>query len=236
MKHSGYSVIIADMHLCHNRQLDDVQRDFILSLKECRQVFLLGDIFNFYFPGGGKLPDSFREFFSIMHELSLHTEIYYMKGNHDLWKSGEWKAAGVREIASPHVCELYGKKIIMMHGDELFKHEMHNRHIRSILSNTVNMELFSLIPHKWAYGLGAYVASNFEINADTDEVIAHAHMLAKNQMGRYDCDMLLMGHIHKQFVSKEMDFAITGPFVKGFYLHMDNKGVRGEHIQIHQSQ
>ena len=230
MDKSKTSIVLADMHLKHDVGLDNDQRSFLQGLKNCRSVFLLGDIFNFYFPLKDLVPDSFNELFAILREISKETDVYYMKGNHDLWPTGKWKDAGVMELDTPNICEIDNRRILMMHGDELFNHEMHNRHIRNILSNSLNIELFSLIPHKWAYSLGSYVASNFEINADTDDVIANTYELAKKQLKDKDCDTLIMGHIHKQHISSKGDFAITGPFRDGYYIRIDNKGVRGEHI------
>ena len=94
--------------------LDMVSRD-------AEGIFLVGDIFDFWFEYQNVIPKGFARTFGKLAELSdKGVKITLITGNHDMWaKDYLEKECGVKTFFTPQRIELCGKELFVAHGDNM---------------------------------------------------------------------------------------------------------------------
>lgn len=96
------------------RWLDSIKED-------CAELYLLGDIFDFWFEYKKSIPKGYSRFLGKLAEFSdLGIPITFFKGNHDMWMFGYLKEElGARIIDNELILERNGKRFYLHHGDGL---------------------------------------------------------------------------------------------------------------------
>lgn len=92
------------------------------EVKEHRgEIFLLGDIFDFWFESGDRVPPGFDGVLSQINKITSDgIKVHFFKGNHDMWTYGYLeRETGMQIHDKPEVFELSGKRFYMGHGDYL---------------------------------------------------------------------------------------------------------------------
>lgn len=94
--------------------LDDAARD-------AEAIFLVGDIFDFWFEYRHVVPKGFVRTLGKLAELTDRgVRVVFFTGNHDMWV-GDYLAreCGLEIHTSPEVMTLSGKKVFIAHGDNM---------------------------------------------------------------------------------------------------------------------
>ena len=88
---------------------------------DAAEVFLMGDIFDFWFEYKTVIPKGYIRLLGKLAELSdLGIKLYFFKGNHDMWMFDYFeKELNATIITNELVIERDGKKIFLHHGDGL---------------------------------------------------------------------------------------------------------------------
>lgn len=112
-------------------------------------LFLLGDIFDFWYEWQRTVPKGFIRFLSKIAELvESGTKVYYFTGNHDLWAYGYLAdEIGVEIERKPKLVEINGVKLFVGHGDGLGHHDRKYKFLKAIFTNKVLQWLFSHLLH-----------------------------------------------------------------------------------------
>ncbi|MBQ0112940.1 MAG: UDP-2,3-diacylglucosamine diphosphatase [Bacteroidales bacterium] len=123
---------------------------FLQSIeKDARQVFLLGDIFDFWFEYKKVVP---KGYVRILGQLARMTDmgikIDFFCGNHDLWQRNYFeKELGI--TVHKHKTEeivIDGKTFVLGHGDGLDSKDYGYLFIRFIFKNPVSKAIFTSLP------------------------------------------------------------------------------------------
>ena len=123
MQKSCFSLLISDLHLCQLRP--NISTQFIEFLQNkaihAENLFILGDLFE-YWAGDDDGDDSHHA--EIIHALNTlsntGTRVYFMHGNRDFLVGDDFaKAAGLTLLKDPTLVNLYGKRVLLSHGDGL---------------------------------------------------------------------------------------------------------------------
>lgn len=94
--------------------LDEVSRD-------ADAVFILGDLFDFWFEYKRVVPKGFVRVLGKLCELTDRgIRVVFMTGNHDMWVRDYFEAeCGVEVYTSPRIMELADKRVFLAHGDNM---------------------------------------------------------------------------------------------------------------------
>lgn len=117
---SDFHLGISNYELSREREATIVR--WLDSIKEdAAELFLVGDVFDFWFEYKRAVPKGFIRFLGKLAELSdLGVKITMFKGNHDMWMFGYLtKEFGVEIISDELIIERNGKKLYIHHGDGL---------------------------------------------------------------------------------------------------------------------
>ncbi|MDE6070412.1 MAG: UDP-2,3-diacylglucosamine diphosphatase [Alistipes sp.] len=102
-----------------------VERRFLAWLdfaaRDAEAIFLVGDIFDFWFEYPDKAPSGFESTLNKLTELTDRgIRVVFFTGNHDMW-TGKCLAdeCGLEIHTEPQVMELHGKRLFIAHGDNM---------------------------------------------------------------------------------------------------------------------
>lgn len=173
--------------------------------EDAKVLYLLGDVFDFWFEYKKVVPKGFVRFLGKLAELhDQGTEIHFFTGNHDIWTFNYLsREIGVVVHKKPWVTEIYGKKFFLAHGDGLGDESVSFRLLRSIFHNRFCQFLFAQLPSFWGMSFGHWWSRNNRQKSLSQptpylgEENEHLARFAKQYIiGHPDTDYLLFGHRH----------------------------------------
>ena len=117
------TVFISDLHLCASRpHITTAFLHFLKSIAlQAKALYILGDLFE-YWAGDDDIDDGHLQpiidAFNVL--ASAGVSIYFMHGNRDFLVADDFcKASSITLLPDPTLIDLYGKRTILSHGDDL---------------------------------------------------------------------------------------------------------------------
>lgn len=135
-------LLISDLHLEEKRP--DITRAFLHFLKtravQAESLYILGDFFEVWVGDDGMTPYQ-HEIAKALKVLSQRgTRIYLMHGNRDFMIGKAFcRKAGCTLLADPHIVQLAGERVLLMHGDSLCTRDESYMRLRRWLRNPVSL-------------------------------------------------------------------------------------------------
>ena len=120
---SSHSLFISDLHLCASRPA--ITKAFIQFLKKtainAEKLFILGDLFEYWAGDDDLLHADHADIIQAIKALGdAGTEVFFIHGNRDFLIGEQFsKATSIHLLPDPSEINLYGKRILISHGDEL---------------------------------------------------------------------------------------------------------------------
>ena len=203
---------VSDVHLGSSTFGDTLERekhlvrwlDFIKE--EAKALYLMGDIFDFWFEYKRSVPQGFTRFLGKLAELSdSGVEIHYFIGNHDLWIFDYLpKEIGFILHKEPFITEMGGKTFYLAHGDEQSAFSFSFRLVRGIFHNRICQFFFRLIHPDFGIKL-AYLWADYSRKKELKhcnepylgEDKEHLVIFAKSYIKTHpEIDYMIFGHRH----------------------------------------
>jgi UDP-2,3-diacylglucosamine hydrolase len=173
------------------RFLDHIQRD-------AGQIFIVGDLFDYWFEYKTVVPKRYFRLFSKLAELNEHRiKIFFIAGNHDFWVGDYFRdELGMEIFFNPIEKKIGGKRFLIHHGDGLLKKDVGYKILKKILRNRLNIFLFSLL-HPDITGRIARWSSRTSRRYTSKRKYEDSEMteFAKQKL-RDGFDFVIMGHNH----------------------------------------
>ena len=123
MPNNAYSLFISDLHLCDSRP--NITQAFIVFLKEtaikAQALYILGDLFE-YWAGDDAIEAGHQQaVIGALKALSSQgVALYFMHGNRDFLLGNRFAQATLGTLLpDPSLVNLYGKPVLLSHGDIL---------------------------------------------------------------------------------------------------------------------
>ena len=115
--------------------------------KDAAALYLVGDVFDFWFEYKRAVPKGFTRLLGKLAELSDGgLPIKFFKGNHDMWVFGYLRdEIGLEIISDLEDVTINGKRLIIGHGDGLGPGDGGYKFIRKVFRNPVSQWLFARI-------------------------------------------------------------------------------------------
>jgi UDP-2,3-diacylglucosamine hydrolase len=115
---------------------------------DCAELFLMGDVFDFWFEYRTVVPKGFIRFQGKLAAMAdAGIKIWFFKGNHDMWVNDYFcREMGMEIVSDELVIERNGKKFFLHHGDGLGPGDSKYKTLRKIFRNPLCQWLFSLVP------------------------------------------------------------------------------------------
>ena len=220
---------------------------------DATQIFLLGDIFDFWYEYVWSVRDKeeYRPILDCLKRLTAQgIEVHFFTGNHDIWTFG-WLAreTGVQVHRESEVMTIEGRKCLLAHGDGLVPNDYMQTlpkraqrrvrrfiRLRRVFHDPILQFLFRLLPPKVGNAFGYEWARR-----SREKELAHPHPYqgeAKEALVRYakeyepKCDYYIFGHRHIELdlqLADDSRVIILGEMFRQMtYARMENGEMRIE--------
>jgi UDP-2,3-diacylglucosamine hydrolase len=173
------------------RFLDSIRRD-------AERIFIVGDLFDYWFEYKTVVPKKYFRLFSKLAELTENRiAISFIAGNHDYWMKDYFRdELGVEVHKVPVETEICGKRFLIHHGDGLLKDDLGYKILKIVLRNRVNIFLFSLLHPDiagWLARSSSRTSRRYTSNRKYES--SGMQMFAANKINA-GFDFVIMGHNH----------------------------------------
>ncbi len=202
---------ISDVHLGFtDRETERKKEDLLLRVFEkvgatCDSVYIVGDLFDYWFEYKTVIPKYFYRTLNAIYGLKqkgIHIE--YLMGNHDFGhKDFFMEEFGIEVFRGDIEREIGGKKFFLSHGDGKSFKDNGYKILKAVLRNPFSNRLFRLIHPD----IGICLASNSSKHSRTytdsrDFGEADGMKVFAEKRINEGFDYVIMGHRHKAEVAK----------------------------------
>ena len=168
--------------------------------KDAQSIYLLGDIFDFWFEYKKVIPKGFVRFLAKLAELiEKGIDIHYVVGNHDMWMRDYLEQEiGLKVHSQEFIIEQDHKLIFIGHGDGLGKGDYKYKVLKLIFSSKICKWLFSRLHPNFGISLGQAWSNKSKrkkeilVNEDKEILVEYC----KEQQKNNPVDYYVFGHRH----------------------------------------
>ncbi len=123
---------------------------------DAESIWLLGDIFDFWWEYKKVIPKGFTRFLGKLASLTdSGIPVHIFTGNHDMWmKDYLSEECGVTVHREPFVTEIGGELFSLAHGEGLGSRSIGGRILFAVFRNRIARVFFSAIHPRWGVAIG----------------------------------------------------------------------------------
>jgi UDP-2,3-diacylglucosamine hydrolase len=170
---------LSDFHLGAPDAASSLQREkqvvrFLEEIKnDAAEIFLVGDMFDFWYEYRSVVPKGYTRLLGKLSELSdAGILMHFCVGNHDMWMKDYFqKELNIPIYFEPKEIERNGKKFLIGHGDGLGPGDKGYKSLKKIFRNPFCKWLFGFLPSFLGMGLSNYLSSRIREQSGASEVI-----------------------------------------------------------------
>lgn len=202
--HGEHCVFISDLHLCDSRP--QITRAFIQFLEKtaakAQALYILGDLFE-YWAGDDVLETGLHQpIITALKNLNASSvKVFFMAGNRDfLIGEGFAKATGISILPDPSIIMLYGKPVLLSHGDALCTDDVAYQQFRRQVRNDAWQTQFLSQP----LAMRITTIEQLRVNSEQEKSTKSMQIMDVNTaaiddlLRRFSCPPLLIhGHTHR---------------------------------------
>ena len=205
---------ISDLHLGspdHEQSLKREKQAVTLLddiADKATEIYLLGDIFDFWYEWKHVIPKGFVRFFGKIAELSdAGIIVRFFPGNHDLWAKDYFKKEmGMYIHHSPFLTDINAKKLYIAHGDGLGNYDKTYNLLKKIFCNKFLQWCFSRLHPNLAISIAQYWSGKSRqrhpITPFLGEEKEWLIQYSKELLHQYNINYFIYGHRHLPDIRK----------------------------------
>lgn len=201
---------------------------------DAKEIYLLGDIFDFWWEYKKVVPRGFTRFLGTVSNITdSGIPVHFFTGNHDMWV-GDYlsEECGMIIHKSPLTVIFDNKKFHLAHGEGLGTESKGYKILLSIFRNKPLQAMYSSlhpsigmgIGHKWSLSsrLGKGITKEF-LGEDKEDLIRYAKSILEND----NIDYFIFGHRHLAMtynIRPDSQIVFLGDWIKkGSYAEWDGQ-------------
>ena len=205
---------------------------------DCEALYLVGDIFDFWFEYKFAIPKGFVRLQGKIAEFTdAGIAVHFFTGNHDMWAFDYLpKELGIQIHYEPIVITVNQKKIYIGHGDGLGPGDYGYKRLKKIFKNRFIQSLFGFIHPNLGIGLADFLSKRSRAKSGhLDEVFLGEEnewliQYSKDQLQKEPVDIFVFGHRHLPILQQVENAMYVN---LGDWIHYFTYGVYdGEKIEL----
>lgn len=192
---------------------------FLSTLPDDASLFLLGDIFDFYFEYGTVIHNHYFDIFCALRTLKERgVDLHFIGGNHDSWVGPFMRnELGIATHKERVRIEAQGRIITAVHGDLILPGDYGYKILKTIIRNRIVIAAARCV-HPDLLSAIAVLVSRVSKKITKRSYEPLAHRVAEYTLERYfdqGNDAFIMGHIHFPLHRKQngKEFIILGDWI-----------------------
>ncbi|RYF89604.1 MAG: UDP-2,3-diacylglucosamine diphosphatase [Chitinophagaceae bacterium] len=201
---------LSDFHLGAPNAAISLQREkkicrFLdLARQDASTIFILGDLFDFWFEYSTVVPKGYVRILGKLAELTdSGIAVHFFVGNHDMWMKNYFQTElNIPVYFEPKAFELHGKKFLIGHGDGLGPGDHGYKMMKKVFRNPLCQWLFGVLPPYLGISLANYFSRKSRAQTGSiDEVfLGEANewlvIYSKELLQKEHYDYFIFGHRH----------------------------------------
>ncbi len=226
---------VSDTHFRYH-SAEDKEREkrdlFLRFLESCdgaSRLYLLGDIFDFWFEYRSAMPPFYNDILEGLSTLAESgTRIFMTGGNHDYW-IGDFisGAVGMEILGTETTHSIQGRTITMTHGDLLLPGDHGYKLLKTMIRSRAVISLARMVPPDLLYAFAGRFskASKSITHKKTESYAESVSSIARERFFNNGNDVFIMGHIHLPMIRSYDDksLIILGDWVEhSSYLRLED--------------
>jgi UDP-2,3-diacylglucosamine hydrolase len=208
MKDNKKIYFLSDIHLGLPNYEESLKREKYLikwldDIKEqVAELYLLGDIFDFWHEWKTVVPRGYTRFFGKIAEYSdSGIKVHLFTGNHDIWMYDYLQQEiGVILHRGKYSIEISGKKFFMAHGDGLGPGDLQFKVMKRFFTNRIAQWLFARIHPNFSMWFGSTWSKTRRLNRSYREYLGPKKewlmIYAREVLETKHYDYFIFGHRH----------------------------------------
>lgn len=186
------------------RFLDEIKND-------ASEVFLVGDMFDFWYEYRKVVPKGYVRLLGKLAELSDRgIPLHFFVGNHDMWiKDYFQKELNMEIYFEAKEFERNGKKFLIGHGDGLGPGDHGYKRLKKIFRNPFCQWVFGILPPALGVGLANYMSRRSRMQTTEEKFLGEDKewllIYCKEVLQKEYYDYFIFGHRHLAF-----DYRVSG--------------------------
>jgi UDP-2,3-diacylglucosamine hydrolase len=200
---SDFHLGVPDLSSSHDREkkicrwLDSIRHD-------AEEIFLVGDIFDFWYEYHYTVPKGTVRLLGKIAELTdSGIVVHFFTGNHDLWMKNYFsEELHVQVHHAPVLREFFGKQFFIGHGDGLGPGDAWYKVLRFFFTNSIFQWLFSRLHPNLAFYIARKSSKRSRVlTGDSDEKFLGAEnewlfLFCRDYLQTHAMDFFIFGHRH----------------------------------------
>ena len=204
---------------------------------QAKEIYLLGDVFDFWWEYKLVVPRGFTRFMGTVAEITdSGIPVHFFTGNHDMWITDYLvKECGIIPHTEPVTLTIDGKKFHLAHGEGLGTNDSGYKILLAIFRNKLLRSMYSAlhpsigigIGLKWSLSsrLGKGIKKEF-LGEEKEDLMRYA----KGILEKDNIDYFIFGHRHlemKYILSNGTEIVFLGDWIKsGSYADWDGSALK----------
>lgn len=205
---TGKVYFVADAHLgsepgpMEERKLADLLELLAHLEGRASTLFLLGDVFDFWFEYRRVAPTDHPEMLSALLRLSeTGTDVHFLGGNHDYWAGSRFEMmTGARVHRQPVEVTLFAERLFIAHGDGLPAGDLGYRLLKSVLRNRLAIAAFGLIPPTIGSAIARWASGLSDISEERIQRAIPPMQALLEDLLRRGHDAAVVAHVHRPVI------------------------------------
>jgi len=206
----GKIYFVSDLHLGIPDHASSLEREkrFVRWLNyvqnDAQAIFIVGDLFDFWFEYKQVVPRGFVRVLGKLAELrDENVPVFFFTGNHDQWMKNYFQEElNIPVYHKPERIEIAGKKFLIAHGDGLGPGDHGYKFLKKIFRGKITRWLFALLHPNFGVWLGKKWSRDSRLISGEEQseflgeekewLIGYAREILKNE----HVDYFIFGHRH----------------------------------------
>ncbi len=202
---SAKVVFVSDAHF--GLPVDDDERRrratflaFLDSLYGIERLVVAGDLFQFWFDLGATIPKGYFDLLEGLARLRRSgTQIDYVAGNHDFWRSSFFRdQLGIETHAAGLELRTQSRRVLVLHGDGVGPGDHGYKLLKRILRNPVTIGVARLLHPDLLHSIARRMDRVSHAHTSKRPVDEQRLDAAAGEAFGAGFDALVMGHVHTQ--------------------------------------
>jgi UDP-2,3-diacylglucosamine hydrolase len=199
------TLFISDLHLDAERP--DIGKQFLEFMaseaRTAEALYILGDLFESWV-GDDDPNEHYGEMKAAIRALvDAGVPVYFMHGNRDFMIGADFaRGTGVEILPDPHPLNLYGKSVVLSHGDAMCTDDLEYQQVRMMARNPEwqAMMLAKPLAERLAFAAHARQQSQARNATLSDEIMDVNQREVEKLLSESGAQILLHGHTHRPAV------------------------------------
>ncbi len=207
----------SDFHLGAPDAVTSLQRERLIlrwleeAGRDAAHIFLVGDIFDFWFEYRRVIPKGYTRLLGKLAALrDTGIGISVFTGNHDMWMDGYFEQElQIPVYTEPQAFRIAGRRFLIAHGDGLGPGDHRYKLLKRVFRSPLCRSLFSLVHPSWGIALADYFSRRSRAVAEAPVFLGEDRewlvQYAREVLQQEAFDYFIFGHRHLP-----LDLALPG--------------------------